>query len=99
MEINFNESVLSNDQINIEPCNTCSVNLEKSGQLDAVLYWYELHLTEEVIVSSLKLGPNWHSAAFIVKEPIELNKGHKISISCIFTNGFLRLKLLSDLKN
>jgi hypothetical protein len=89
----LNETVQSDEEINVEPSNECTVDVQTSGQLHAVLYWYELHLTQHSIISSLSLGPNWHLAAFIVKEPLNVYNNNKFNISCIFTNGFLRLKL------
>ncbi len=93
LTIDLNETVQSDEQINVEPSNESTVDVETNGELHAVLYWYELHLTQHSIVSSLSLGPNWHSAAFIVKEPFNVNQNNKLNISCIFTNGFLRLKM------
>jgi hypothetical protein len=95
LSIDLEESVSRDSEINIEPSSECLVNVENSGQLHAVLYWYELHLTQQIIVSSSQLGPNWHLAAFIVKDATTLHVDDKISISCMFTNGFLRLKLKS----
>jgi hypothetical protein len=93
LTINLNEVVGSDEETNVEPSSECRVDVETSGELHAVLYWYELHLTHNYSISSLCLGPNWHTAAFIVKEPFNVNKNNKFNISCIFTNGFLRLKL------
>ena len=92
LEINLNNLFESKDDINFEPENHCSINVLKSGQIDAILYWYELHLTQHIVISSLDLGPEWHSTAFVVKEPIDIKPNQIISIHSLFTNGFLRLK-------
>ncbi|XP_054166117.1 protein arginine N-methyltransferase 9-like [Oppia nitens] len=92
LNINFCDFFKSKCDINTEPSNECIVDVIKDGKFHAILYWYELYLTNNIVINTLDMSPNWYSAAFIVKEPMNLINNNKIHISCIFTNGFLRFK-------
>lgn len=94
LEINLNELIESKDEFDIEPNNDSSIEVSKSGRFDAILYWYDLYLTQQIVVNSLNSCPDWHSAAFVIKQPIFVTKDNRIHISCMFTNGFLRFKNL-----
>ena len=97
LELDLQRIFSSKDGINLEPRGKCTADIIRAGNLDAVLYWYEIHLSHQIVISSLELGPDWHSTAFVLKQAIPVKANDRISIDCLFTNGFVRIKNLINI--
>ncbi|XP_053713553.1 protein arginine N-methyltransferase 9 [Synchiropus splendidus] len=57
------------------------VQATSSGRLTAVPFWYQIHLDEEITVSTLDPKSHWKQAAVVLQQPLELRAGDWVRLS------------------
>uniref|UniRef100_A0A667XU89 Protein arginine N-methyltransferase 9 n=1 Tax=Myripristis murdjan TaxID=586833 RepID=A0A667XU89_9TELE len=66
------------------------VQATSSGRVTAIPFWYQIHLDEEISISTLSQDSHWKQAAVVLQKPLEIRAGdwvclavqlHKSSIS------------------
>jgi type II protein arginine methyltransferase len=74
--------------------NTTNVMISETGTVAAVLYWFDLQLSQTVRYSTLDSSSHIHQAAFIQREPLEVNAGMELEMRSLCKNSCLRVTLL-----
>ncbi|XP_065567454.1 protein arginine N-methyltransferase 7-like isoform X3 [Artemia franciscana] len=85
--------ILEYDEFYIDKYTSCKFKVNKKGQLDAFLYWFETKSFSNVSFNT-RNSRSFKKAAYIV-DPVEVEEGDVLNISVRYSPGYLNLKLIS----
>ena len=71
---------------------TVYVSATEIGEVHALLYWFDLHLTPDIKVSTADGKYHFKQAAIIQKEPFEVSTGSSIRVDAMCVNNCLHAK-------
>ncbi|OEK07124.1 50S ribosomal protein L11 methyltransferase [Roseivirga misakiensis] len=71
------------------------VKCTASGQLQAVAFWFDMHMGDEASYSS---GPDgelvhWQQAVYFFEKPIDIKKGQQVDLQALFSDELIRFRL------
>uniref|UniRef100_A0A3B3T7N9 Protein arginine N-methyltransferase 9 n=1 Tax=Paramormyrops kingsleyae TaxID=1676925 RepID=A0A3B3T7N9_9TELE len=52
-----------------------------AGRLTAIPFWYQLHLDEEISISTFSACSHWKQAAVVLQQPVEVSAGEVVCLS------------------
>lgn len=72
------------------------IKVEQDGELQGVSLWFDLHLDDEIMVSSRPGGElvHWGQALFCFENPKTVQKGETIQLKLKHSDLFLKMKLV-----
>jgi len=71
------------------------ITSSKQGTLQAIVFWFDLFLDEDIMVSSEVDGAleHWGQALFCFPNPIRVEQGMKVNITMLQTDTIIRFRL------
>ncbi|XP_057699598.1 protein arginine N-methyltransferase 9 [Corythoichthys intestinalis] len=66
------------------------------GRITAVPFWYDIHLDEEVRVSTLAPDSHWKQAAVVLQRPLEVTAGERVRLSVKIRNSSISIEVRKD---
>ena len=74
---------------------TINIKINNGGQLQAVVFWFDLTLHESIVVSSRPNGElkHWGQALFCFENPVDVNEGDTKAIKFVRSDQLIRFGL------
>lgn len=74
---------------------TYTIECVEKGQLQAVVFWFDLHMDE---CHSYSSGPegglvHWQQAIYYFEDPMEVKKGQQVSLQALYSDCLVRFRL------
>ncbi|XP_064870399.1 protein arginine N-methyltransferase 9-like [Oncorhynchus nerka] len=57
------------------------VQASASGRVTAVPFWYQIHLNEEISVSTFNQDSHWKQAAVVLHQPLAVREGEWVRLA------------------
>ncbi|XP_077427443.1 protein arginine N-methyltransferase 9 isoform X2 [Vanacampus margaritifer] len=67
-----------------------------SGRITAVPFWYDIHLDEDICVSTLAPNSHWKQAAVVLQRPLEVAAGEQVRLMVKFRNSSISVDVRRD---
>ena len=93
-KFNFNEVDAGKVPDYLNQSTQMTLSAIDSGQITAVIYWFELHLTPDVKLSTLDTKLHWCQAAVMQKERLDVTIGGHLSIRAVCKNSCIDIKVM-----
>lgn len=93
-KFNFNDRTASKVPEYLNQSTQMTVNAIDSGQVTAVVYWFEVFLTPEVKLSTLDTKLRWRQAAVMQKTRPEIAVGRPMTIKAACKNSCIDIKII-----
>ena len=73
-----------------------SVPVTENGELHAIAFWFQLHLDDEITLSSGPLGEmvHWGQAIYFFEQPKTIRQGELVQLKALQSEAFLEFQLL-----
>ncbi|XP_077574992.1 protein arginine N-methyltransferase 9 [Stigmatopora nigra] len=68
-----------------------------AGRITAVPFWYDIHLDDENIVSTLAPDSHWKQAAVVLQRPLEVAEGEQITLVVKIRNSSISIEVRKDI--
>lgn len=77
--------------------DTLEIEAIKDGQIQAIAFWFDLHMDEEDTYSSGPGGEldHWLQAVYFFETPRNVSKGEKTSLKALYSDWMVRFRLAS----
>ena len=75
--------------------DSIQVEIRKKGQVQAVAFWFELHMDEDDSYSTRPGGEldHWLQAVYFFDQPKAVSKGDQVSIKALYSDWMVRFRL------
>ncbi|XP_061536011.1 protein arginine N-methyltransferase 9 [Phycodurus eques] len=67
-----------------------------SGRITAVPFWYDIHLDENIRVSTLAPNSHWKQAAVVLQRPLEVTAGEWVRLAVKLHNSSISIEVRRD---
>lgn len=81
------------EQMSQEFSSVINIPIMKSGQLNTILYHFELHIYENCTSTTENEECYVNQCAFLIKNRSDVYEGDKVKINTMFNNGHLFLSI------
>ncbi|XP_060598408.1 protein arginine N-methyltransferase 9-like [Ruditapes philippinarum] len=71
-----------------------SVEVVTSGKITALVYWFELRLNKDIVISTLDSRCHWKQAGIIIKDDVSMVTGQHIVSKITLQNSCLDVKII-----
>lgn len=77
--------------------DTLEIEAIENGQIQAIAFWFDLHMDQEDSYSSGPGGEldHWLQAVYFFETPRNVSKGEKISLKALYSDWMIRFRLAS----
>lgn len=77
--------------------DTLEIEATEAGEVQAVAFWFDLHMDKEDTYSSGPGGEldHWLQAVYFFEGPRDVNKGDKVSLKALYSDWMIRFRLAS----
>lgn len=72
------------------------VQATAAGRITAVPFWYNIHLDQEISVSTLSQNSHWKQAAAVLQEPLEVRAGEWLRLSVKLHKSTISISVHKD---
>ncbi|XP_077381880.1 protein arginine N-methyltransferase 9 isoform X1 [Festucalex cinctus] len=72
------------------------IRTTSSGRITAVPFWYDIHLDEDIRVSTLAPNSHWKQAAVVLQRPLEVAAGEQVRLAVKFRNSSISIEVRRD---
>jgi len=73
--------------------NTVCVSASRSLALTAIVYWFELRLSESVCVSTSDTQTHWKQAAILFYDELELEANHRCHLETVYCDNCISVNV------
>ncbi|CAH1777609.1 unnamed protein product [Owenia fusiformis] len=96
LSFNFNEPLPSNKDLPgfLTQVTKSSTVCMEPGTIHAILFWFEINLTENLKLCTLDTDLHWKQAAIICPESVEVETGAEIKLKTTCKNSCIDIKLI-----
>ncbi|XP_078262164.1 protein arginine N-methyltransferase 9 [Rhinoraja longicauda] len=70
--------------ISDEVCSEIKVQVQSSGRLTAIPFWYEIYLDKDISLNTWHESSHWKQAAFVLDNPIQVNSGDELLLNICY---------------
>lgn len=85
--------ILSSKQLSQEISSNTSIQIITSGLLNAILYYFEVHIYDSCMISTGNEDSYVNQCAFLVENVVKVSLGDIVKVNTIFNNGHLFLSI------
>lgn len=71
-----------------------SIEVMTSGKVTALVYWFELRLSSDIVISTLDSRCHWKQAGIMIKDDITMVAGKHIVTKVTLQNSCLDVKII-----
>ena len=67
-----------------------------SGQFDAIVYWFEMQVLDDIKLLTVNPCLHWKQAAKMLGESESVEAGQNVTLSVMLKNSYIDIKCVTD---